>query len=58
MLSEEAYMYLTKAQTWEIYKQLCEKLDKKKNLLTIMLPWFITSYQVKSVGTQRHCQQQ
>ena len=30
MLSEEAYMSLTKAQTWEIYKQFYEKLDKKK----------------------------
>ena len=29
MLSEEAYMSLTKAQTWEIYKQFYEKLDKK-----------------------------
>ena len=57
MLSEEAYKSLTKAQTWEIDKQLYEKLDKK-NLLTIMLPWFKTSYQVKSVETQRHCQQQ
>ena len=57
MLSEEAYMSLTNAQTWEIYKQLYKKRDKKKNLLTMMLPWFKTSYQVKSVGTQRHCQQ-
>ena len=30
MLSEEAYMLPTKAQTWEIYKQLYEKLDKKE----------------------------
>ena len=57
MLSEEAYMSLTKAQTWEIYKQLNEKLDEKEKFIDIVLPWFITSYQVKSVGTHSHCQQ-
>ena len=54
MLSEEAYMSLTKAETWEIYKLLYEKLDKKEKLIDN----YVTSYQVKSVGTQRHCQQQ
>ena len=33
MLSEEAYMSLPKAEIWEIYKQLYEKLDKEEKLI-------------------------
>ena len=33
MLSENAYMTLSKTQTWDMYKQLNEKLEKKDQLI-------------------------